>query len=112
MNQSGRDAEDRALNWLLRQGLVMVERNWRCKGGELDLVMLDADCWVFVEVRYRADSRFGGAAQSLTPTKLGRLRHAASVYMQGKGLFDAPCRFDAVLSQGDGRLDWIRNFLA
>ncbi|TDR80651.1 YraN family protein [Paludibacterium purpuratum] len=112
MNKIGREAEDRALSWLLRQGLVLVERNWRCRGGELDLVMRDAGVWVFVEVRHRGDSRFGGAAESLTRAKLARLQHAATLYMQGKGLFDAHCRFDAVLSRGDGGLDWIKNFLA
>ncbi|MBV8046723.1 MAG: YraN family protein [Paludibacterium sp.] len=112
MNNSGREAEDRALRWLQRQGLTLVERNWRCQGGELDLVMRDAGVWVFVEVRHRASERFGGAAESLTPAKQRRLRLAAATYLHVKGLDDARCRFDAVLSRGDGRLDWMKNFLA
>ncbi|BEV73025.1 MULTISPECIES: YraN family protein [unclassified Paludibacterium] len=112
MNPIGRDAENRALSWLLRHGLVLVERNWRCRGGELDLVMTDAGVWVFVEVRHRSSQQFGGAAESLTPGKLARLQHAAQRYMQLKGLWNVPCRFDAVLSAADGRLNWIKNFLA
>lgn len=111
MNPRGRAAEDAALRLLQAAGLTLVERNWRCGGGELDLVMRDGGVWVFVEVRHRKSLRFGGAAESLTPAKLARLRHAAAAFMQQRGLHDVRCRFDAVLSQGDG-VEWIKNFLA
>ncbi|MET0321128.1 MAG: YraN family protein, partial [Duganella sp.] len=62
----GQLGEDRALDHLTRQGLVLVERNFRCKGGEIDLIMQHQACLVFVEVRRRASSRFGGAAASVT----------------------------------------------
>lgn len=112
MNQSGQDAEDRALAFLQRHGLKLVERNWRCRGGELDLVMREADTWVFVEVRHRASRVFGGAAASITPAKCRRLRLAAELYLQSKGLSQARCRVDAVLSQGEGGLAWLKNILA
>jgi putative endonuclease len=73
-------AEDRALAYLKRQGLVAVERNYRCKGGEIDLIMRAADdTLVFVEVRKRGGRGFGGAAASITLTKQRRVLHAASI---------------------------------
>ncbi|SMF03953.1 YraN family protein [Pseudogulbenkiania subflava] len=111
MNELGRQAEDRALAFLQQQGLRLVERNWQCKGGEIDLVMRDREYWVFVEVRHRADQRFGGAAASITPAKLRKLTLAAGVYLSSRGI-DAPCRFDAVLSHGNGAPEWLKNILA
>jgi putative endonuclease len=108
----GHEAEDRALHFLLRQGLRLVERNWFCRGGELDLIMLDGETWVFVEVRHRRGIGFGGAAASITPAKCRRLLHAASLFLQTRGLTRAPCRFDAVLSGGDGALQWLKNILS
>ena len=60
-SSAGQAAETQALKYLQGQGLQLLTRNWRCKGGELDLVMLDADTVVFVEVRYRLHADFGGA---------------------------------------------------
>jgi putative endonuclease len=112
MNPTGPDAENRALAFLQRHGLRLVERNWRCRGGELDLVMRDGDDWVFVEVRHRSSESFGGAAASITPAKCRRLTLAATLYLQSRGLDQAGCRFDAVLSRGDGTLTWLKNILA
>lgn len=112
MNPAGRDAEDRALAYLQRHGLVLVERNWCCRGGELDLVMRDGGCLVFVEVRHRSGSAFGGAAASITPAKCRRLQRAAALYLQCHRLDRMPCRFDAVLSQGNDALQWLKNVLA
>jgi putative endonuclease len=112
MNPVGRDAEDRALTFLQERGLRLVERNWRCRGGELDLVMREGDVWVFVEVRHRSGLAFGGAAASISSAKQQRLRLAAELYLQQRGVSQAPARVDAVLSQGDGRLAWLKNILA
>jgi putative endonuclease len=71
----------------------MVERNFRCKGGEIDLVMQDGEALVFVEVRKRADQRHGGAAASITPAKQKRLIVAAQHYLQ-RYRMPPPCRFD------------------
>jgi putative endonuclease len=108
----GREAESYALRYLERQGLTLVERNWRCRGGEIDLIMRDGECWVFVEVRHRSHESFGGAAASITPAKCRRLWHAAGLFLQARGLSDAPCRFDAVLSGRDGALQWLKNVLS
>jgi putative endonuclease len=105
----GRDWERLALRHLRRHGLQPVEENFRCKGGEIDLVMRDGDTLVFVEVRQRADSEYGGAAASITPAKIRRLVRAAQVYLLR---FPAtpPCRFDVVAIDGD-RLAWLKDVI-
>lgn len=108
---AGAAAEEQALHYLQRQGLVLVERNWRCTGGELDLVMRDGRYWVFVEVRLRRSCRFGGALQSIDGRKCARLVHAASLYLL-KQHIDAPCRFDALVFEGEAAPLWIKNIIA
>jgi putative endonuclease len=106
---SGRRAEDSALAFLEKNGLRLVDRNFLCRGGEIDLIMLDGIQLVFVEVRFRSNSRFGSAAESVDRRKQARITHAASWYMLSKRL-DCPARFDVVaVSPGDEELkmDWI-----
>lgn len=102
----GAVAEQAAADYLVARGLRLVARNWRCKGGEIDLVMRDGATLVFVEVRARGGMGFGGAAASITAAKQARVILAARHYLMVKGV-DAPCRFDAVLVQ-DGRLEWLK----
>jgi putative endonuclease len=108
---TGQAGEDAALAHLLQHGLILVERNFRCKGGEIDLIMQERkqgrDELVFVEVRKRADLRHGGAAASVTPRKQARLILAAQLFLQR---YRAPpaCRFDVIAIDGDA-LNWIRN---
>ncbi|MCP5246597.1 MAG: YraN family protein [Burkholderiales bacterium] len=106
----GSDAEQTALSYLLGQGLELVERNYRCRFGEIDLVMSEGKTLVFVEVRMRASDVFGGAAASITVAKQEKLLRAARHYLSG--LRHEPCcRFDAVLMTGidNPRIEWIRN---
>ena len=103
----GRVWEQYAREHLERHGLVFVEANFTCKGGEIDLVMREGDCVVFVEVRQRADRSFGGAAASITPVKQARMSRAAQVYLL-RYRAPPPCRIDVVAIDGD-RLDWLRN---
>lgn len=103
----GAEAETQAAEYLVRRGLKPLARNYRCRGGEIDLVMADGPVLVFVEVRARKVSSFGGAAESITATKQARIILAARHYLARHGL-DAPCRFDAVLLDG-GELAWLRN---
>ena len=102
----GAAAEDRAAAYLAQQGLKLVTRNFRCRGGEIDLIMRDGASLVFVEVRSRARADFGGAAASITATKQARIILAARHYL-AQHRIDAPCRFDAVLIQA-GQLQWLR----
>jgi putative endonuclease len=86
---------------------VLIEANFRCKLGEIDLILREGETLVFVEVRQRADRSRGGAAASITPAKIRRILRAAQFYLQRfKRL--PPCRIDVVAIDG-GRLEWLRN---
>jgi putative endonuclease len=108
----GGAAEALAERFLVRRGLVVLGRNLRCRGGELDLVCLDRDTIVFVEVRLRRNARFGGAAASITAAKQRRIVLAAQWWLGGAGRVHArrPCRFDAALlgSLDENRIEWLR----
>ena len=107
--RAGYAAEQRALDYLSARGLQLLERNYRVRVGELDLVMADGSELVFVEVRRRASSAWGGAAASVTAAKQARVRRAAQVFLAERcgprGW--PPVRFDVVAIEGE-RLDWIR----
>ena len=106
----GQVAEDRALARLVAAGLVLVERNYRTPGrggGEIALVMRERDgTLVFVEVRSRGASGYGGAGGSIGVAKQRRIVFAAQHYLL-RWPAPPPCRFDAVLIEGD-RLQWLR----
>lgn len=103
----GRDAEARARRHLEAHGLRLRAANYRCRWGELDLVMETTGTIVFVEVRYRQRADFGGAAASVDARKRGRLARAAGDYLVRHGLGDRPARFDVVALGPDDRVDWI-----
>ena len=107
--ERGRQWEDAALAYLLLQGLVLLERNYLCRGGELDLIMRDGDGVVFVEVRLRSGAAFGGALASITPAKQRRMSVAAQTWLLGQKRLPA-CRFDALCIDG-GRISWLKNIL-
>lgn len=108
---SGRQAEELAARYLQARGLRLVERNFRCRGGEIDLVCRDGTCTVFVEVRLRRHPGFGGAAASIGHGKQRRVILAARHWLARHGSFDADCRFDCILLDGldSARIEWIRN---
>lgn len=103
----GQVGEDAALRHLVQQGLTLVIRNFRCKGGEIDLIMQERDALVFVEVRKRVDARHGGAAASVTAAKQARLIIAAQIYLQRYKMPPA-CRFDVIAIDAD-KMTWIKN---
>lgn len=103
----GQQGEDDALFYLQQQGLQLIERNFRCKGGEIDLLMQDKKTLVFVEVRKRARDNYGGAAASVTMSKQQRLIVAAQFYLQ-RYTMPPPCRFD-VVAIDDGNISWLKN---
>jgi putative endonuclease len=105
--EQGRKGEESALTYLQRHGLVLIEANFRCKLGEIDLVMREGQTLVFVEVRQRADRSRGGAAASITPAKIRRIVRAAQVYLQRFRRLP-PCRIDVVAIDGP-QLEWLRN---
>lgn len=104
----GQSAEARAAAYLEAQGLKCVARNWRCRFGEIDLVMHDGATLVFVEVRLRTRNDYGGAAASVTPAKQKKLLAAARQYLAGLKTLP-PCRFDVVALEGTANPEWIRN---
>lgn len=108
----GADAETAALRFLESRGLQLLGRNYRCRLGEIDLVMQDAGTLVFVEVRARADDRLGGAAASVGPRKQRRLALAARHYLMTHPRAAAlPARFDVVAisgADGENAPEWIR----
>lgn len=111
-SESGARFEHAAQVRLEQAGLSVVERNWRNRYGELDLVMREGDTLVFVEVRYRRDPRFGGGAASVGPAKRAKLTRAAQGFLQAHPrLAGLPCRFDVVAFDGDAETpscDWQR----
>jgi putative endonuclease len=110
MNRDGAQAEDLALRFLLGQGLKLKQRNYTCRLGEIDLILLDGATLVFVEVRMRSSRSFGGAAESITARKRIRLIRAARHYLSRQSA-TPPCRFDAVLIEHNGPLEWVKDAL-
>jgi len=105
---SGENAEELAHHFLINAGLKPVARNFRCKQGELDLIMLDNQALVIIEVRYRKSDRYGSAVESITQAKQSRIIAATHIYLSTKKT-DRPIRFDVVAISGNGDINWIKN---
>jgi putative endonuclease len=105
----GARAEALAAAFLVRRGLAVVARNFRVRGGEIDLVCRDGRTLVFVEVRLRRNGAYGGAAASITASKRRRLLLAARHYLARQP--DAACRFDCVLLSAldEAAIEWVRD---
>ena len=109
----GAHAEDLACDFLLGKGLRLVARNYRCRRGEIDLIMQDRDNLVFVEVRYRRQSRYGSGLESVTQSKQRRIVHCAAHYLHcHPQSAQRAARFDVVALRPDTdsiRIEWIRH---
>lgn len=104
----GRAAEELARRHLEAAGLRLRTANYRCRCGEIDLVMESrSGDIVFVEVRYRARNDYGGAVASVDAHKRRRLVRAATLYIAEQGLDRAPARFDVVAVDGGDRVEWL-----
>lgn len=99
--------EQRALEYLQGRGLRLVEANYRCKCGEIDLILRDGEHLVFVEVRQRGAASHGGAAASITPAKIRRVVGAAQTYLLQFPRMP-PCRIDVVAFDGEA-ITWLRS---
>ena len=110
MNTLGAQAENLAAQFLRHHGLKLLQQNYRCRFGEIDLILQDGDVLVFAEVRLRKRGDFGGAAASINAAKQAKLVRAAQHYLAALA-HTPPCRFDAVLLQAtDGNnIEWIRD---
>jgi putative endonuclease len=109
----GKLGEDLAADYLPRQGLKILLRNYRCPKGEMDLVAMEGDCLVFVEVRTRSSSSRGTAEESIRYDKLRRLKSIASYYLLERSASSwPPLRFDLLainLAGSDTKINWIKN---
>lgn len=110
--KTGAQAEREALKFLKKAGLILLEKNFSCKMGEIDLIMQDAETLVFVEVRFRKNKNFGGALATITKEKQRKIKNTANFYLQKTGI--VPLRFDFVgLTLDENKKiiveDWIKN---
>lgn len=108
-HRRGQQAERQALDWLRAQGHVLVMQNFRCKGGEIDLIVLDHDTLAIIEVRARKSRAFGGAAGSVTHTKQRRIIHATRHFLvQHPQHAQRPIRFDVLAYESTQPPQWLR----
>lgn len=110
----GKVTEQLAANFLETQGLVLKTRNFHNRRGELDLIMTEADTWVFIEVKYRQHSHFGGAISAISASKQQKIKQCAAYYLQQAGLneYNTSCRFDVIALQGNinnPEITWLKN---
>jgi putative endonuclease len=108
MNPAGARAEELCAELMRGCGMRILERNWLCRHGEIDLIAEEEGTVVFAEVRLRSARHFGGAAESVTAAKRARLVAAARLYLMRRP--NATCRFDVLLVTGEPvRIEWIRD---
>ncbi|MGB1403675.1 MAG: YraN family protein [Porticoccaceae bacterium] len=115
---SGTEAEMLACKYLQKKGLKLLERNFATRRREIDLVMQDRSCLVFVEVRFRQSTNYGSAEESISQRKCQRLQAAALAYLQQRGQsITIEARFDAVAispdhaPRGNFAINWVQNIL-
>lgn len=113
-NEHGKIAEALAARFLEKHGLSILARNFRCRGGEIDLVCRDKRTLVFVEVRLRRNAAYGGAGASVTVSKQRRIALAAQHYLLAHATADSCCRFDCVLLDAldETHIEWVRDAFA
>lgn len=105
----GQKAEVSACQFLQTKGLRLLERNYNCIFGELDLIMRDKDDIVFVEVRKRDNADFATALESISPPKRKKIIKSAAHFLQKMNWYDkVPCRFDVIAIHLD-QIEWIKN---
>lgn len=112
--RAGNQAEQLAKQQLLDKGLEFCLSNFQCKTGEIDLIMKQGDCLVFVEVRYRSHSELGSPLETVTISKQKKLIRTANYFLQQQFRNNwPPCRFDVVGITGDldnkPKIEWIEN---
>ncbi len=114
-SSSGQAAEQYAVDYLLARGLKLVERNYRCKAGEVDLIMREQDTLVFVEVRFRKSNQYGSPLATITAAKQNRIRRTAQLYIKSRALGSPAMRFDAIglspsaRAASDYAVNWCKN---
>ena len=97
----GTSGEEAATRWYTGAGWTVVDRNWRCREGELDLIVSRGGTLVFCEVKSRTTDRYGGAAAAVTPVKQARIRRLAMRWLSESGTRAARLRFDVAVVRGN-----------
>jgi len=110
----GQITEQFAENFLIKKGLTLVDKNYHCRQGEIDLIMLEGDTYVFIEVKYRKSTSFGGAIAAISASKQKKIKHCVTFYLQQAGLneYNTPCRVDVVALEGNinqPAVTWLKN---
>jgi putative endonuclease len=104
----GEKSEQLACAYLLKQGFVLIKKNFQCKYGELDLIMKDSETLVIVEVRFRKSNQYGGALESITLKKQSRIIATTQYYLSTHKV-KSQIRFDVVALSNDNDINWIKN---
>ena len=110
----GEQTEQLACEYLQKQKLKLVIKNYHCPRGEIDLIMRDQQNLIFVEVRYRKNINFGTPAESIDSHKLNRIKTAINHYTMTNNLGYLPCRIDVIGLQGNleqPNIQWIKNVI-
>lgn len=107
-------SEQLAARYLTQQGLKLQTCNFQNRRGEIDLIMTEGDTWVFIEVKYRKNSHFGGAIAAVSVKKQQKIKQCAAFYLQQAQLneYNTPCRFDVIALQGERNtpeITWLKN---
>lgn len=107
----GKEGEDRAAQFLMKQGYRILERNYSTRSGEIDLIALHEGVVVFVEVKTRTNAAYGAPELAVTPRKRQRMVKAALGYIKYKKLHQVPCRFDvvAIAPEREQEVELIQN---
>lgn len=104
----GERSEHLAHQYLIKQGLHLIEKNYRCKYGELDLIMRDGETLVIVEVRFRKSNKYGSAEESITQIKQSRIIATTQHYLH-LTKSNSAIRFDVIAMSRDDDINWIKN---
>ncbi len=110
----GQITESYAEQYLSKQGLRLIERNFHSRQGEIDLIMLDGETYVFIEVKYRKSKEFGGAIAAVSASKQKKIKHCVTFYLHQSDLneYNTPCRIDVVALEGNiaqPDVTWLKN---
>ena len=111
-SETGRHGEDLAADFLQSAGMSVLERNFRLKSGEIDIIVKDGDTLVFVEVKSCRSASFGEPETWVDPRKQMRIGRTAGIYLTMKGIDDVDCRFDVIAVHFHGeehRINHIKN---
>lgn len=111
---TGAITEQFAKQYLINLGLTFVDENIHCRQGEIDLIMKDKDILVFIEVKYRKNSNFGGAISAVSKAKQNKIKYCSTFYLHKMNLneYNTPCRFDVIALEGDinqPQVTWLKN---